>query len=133
MCFFDVSVGEGEWDVLFLCHLDTLPNSFYFSICDWPINLFYFLLVQRWKNVSFIKFVYFFYIIHPIFIYLFVVVFFIFTFVFYIFRPAPMACGGSQARGWIRAVAASLCHSHSNERSEPHVRTTPEFMAMPDP
>ena len=30
------------------------------------------------------------------------------------------AYGGSQARGQIRAVAAGLCHSHSNTRSEPH-------------
>ena len=30
------------------------------------------------------------------------------------FRAALKACGGSQARGPIRAVAASLCHSHSN-------------------
>ena len=35
-----------------------------------------------------------------------------------LFRDAPMAYGGSQARGWIRAVAAGLYDSHSNARSK---------------
>ena len=52
---------------------------------------------------------------------------------FYPFRAAPTAYGGSQARSLIGAVAAGLCHSHSNIRSEPHVRPTPQLMAMPDP
>ena len=30
------------------------------------------------------------------------------------FRATPAAHGSSQARGWRGAVAASLCHSHSN-------------------
>ena len=33
---------------------------------------------------------------------------------FCLFRAAPMAQGSSQARGGIRAVATTLCHSHSN-------------------
>ena len=33
---------------------------------------------------------------------------------FFFFRATPTAYGGSQARGWIRVVAASLHHSHSN-------------------
>ena len=37
------------------------------------------------------------------------------------FRAAPAAYGGSQARGRIRAIAASLCQSHSNAGSEPHL------------
>ena len=40
---------------------------------------------------------------------------------FVLFRAAPVAYRGSQARGLIRAVAASLCHSHSNARSEPRL------------
>ena len=40
-----------------------------------------------------------------------------------------MAYGGSQARDQIRAVAADLCHSHSNVGLEPHLRPTPQFMA----
>ena len=44
------------------------------------------------------------------------ITFFHFFFVrsFLLFRAALTAYGGSQARGQIRAVAAGLCHSHSN-------------------
>ena len=38
-------------------------------------------------------------------------------FFFCIFRAAPEACGGSQARGLIGGIAAGLHHSHSNTRS----------------
>ena len=51
-----------------------------------------------------------------------VVVFFVFLFfLFFRFwrRGIPEAYGGSQARGQIGAVAASLSHSHSNARFEP--------------
>ena len=44
-----------------------------------------------------------------------------------------MACGSSQARGQIGAVAASLRHSHSNARSELHLQPTPQLMTTPDP
>ena len=44
-----------------------------------------------------------------------------------------MAYGGSQAMGLIRAVAAGLCQSHSNVDSKPHLQTTPQLTAMPDP
>ena len=56
-----------------------------------------------------------------------------FFFVFCPFRATPVAYGGSQARGLIGAIAAGLCHSHSNTRSEPHLRTTPQLKATPDP
>ena len=36
-----------------------------------------------------------------------------FFFVFYLLRATPTACGGSQARSQIGAVATSLCHSYS--------------------
>ena len=42
-----------------------------------------------------------------------------FLFSFLLFRAAPEAYGASQARGLIRATAASLYHSHSNSGSEP--------------
>ena len=45
-------------------------------------------------------------------------------FLFWLFRAAPFTHGGSQARGWIRATAASLHHSHSNAASKPCLRTT---------
>ena len=41
-----------------------------------------------------------------------------FGFFLFLFRAAPVAYGGSHARGWIGAAAASLCHGHSNARSE---------------
>ena len=45
----------------------------------------------------------------------------LFSFLFFvcIFMVAPVAYGGSQARGQIGAVAIGLHHSHSNTRSEP--------------
>ena len=45
--------------------------------------------------------------------------------------PAPY--GSSQARGWIWAPAASLQHSHSNTRSEPHLWPIPQLTTMLDP
>ena len=48
-----------------------------------------------------------------------------------------MAYGGSQAKGLIGTVAASLhqghSHSHSNARFELHLHPTPQLIAMPDP
>ena len=44
-----------------------------------------------------------------------------------------MACGGSQARGLIRATAAGLHHSHNNAGSESSLQPIPQLMATPDP
>jgi len=52
---------------------------------------------------------------------------------FFLFRASPAAYGGSQARGPIRATAASLHHSHGNARSEPCLRPTPQLTATADP
>ena len=41
-------------------------------------------------------------------------------FVFLLFRAAPVAYGGSQARGWIRAIAAGLRQSHSSAGTLTH-------------
>ena len=49
------------------------------------------------------------------------------------FRAAPVAYGGSQAKGPIGAVAAGLHHSHSIAGSKPHLRPTPQLTATPDP
>ena len=54
-------------------------------------------------------------------------------FFFLLFGAAPMAYGGSQARGRIRTIAAGLRHSHSNTRSELSLRPIPQFTAMLDP
>ena len=45
------------------------------------------------------------------------------------FKAAPSAYGGSQAKGRISAIAASLHHNHSDTRSELNLRLT----ATPDP
>ena len=58
---------------------------------------------------------------------------FVFYFIFCLFRAPPAAYGGSQARGPIGATAASLCQSHSNARSKPRLRPTPQLTATPDP
>ena len=49
------------------------------------------------------------------------------------FGATPMAHGGSQAKGRIRATATSLPHSYSNAGSEPCLQPTPQVTAMPDP
>ena len=52
---------------------------------------------------------------------------------FCLFRATPMAYGGSQAGGRIRAVAAGLHHNHSNMGSKLHLWPTPQLIAKPDP
>ena len=54
-------------------------------------------------------------------------------FFFLVFRVTPAAYGSSQGRGWIETSAASLHHSHSNTRLEPHLQPTPQLTAMLDP
>ena len=52
----------------------------------------------------------------------------------FFFRAAPMAAyGRSQVRGQIGAVTTGLHHSHSNVRSEPHLRPTPQLTETLDP
>ena len=45
-----------------------------------------------------------------------------FLFRFCLLGAVPRAYGSSQARGWIKATAASLHYSHSNARSKPHLQ-----------
>ena len=59
--------------------------------------------------------------------------FVLFLFLFLLFRVTPLAYGGPQLRGQVRAVAAGLHHSHSNTGSEPCLRPTPQLTATPDP
>ena len=56
-----------------------------------------------------------------------------FFFFFCLFRAAPTAYGGSQARGQVRSTAAGLHHSHSNAGSKLHLPPTPQLMTTPDP
>ena len=53
-------------------------------------------------------------------------------FFLFLFRAAPAAHVGSQARGPIGATAASLRQSHSNGGSEPRLQPTPQLTATPD-
>ena len=58
----------------------------------------------------------------------------IFIYLFSPLRAAPVAYGGSQARGQIGAAAAGLRHSHSNTRSEQCLwPPTPQLTATLDP
>ena len=52
-------------------------------------------------------------------------------FSFCLFRAAPIAYGGPQARGLTGATAAGLRHSHME--SEPHLSLIPQLTATPDP
>ena len=56
-----------------------------------------------------------------------------FLFFSFLFRVIPVAYGSSQARGQIRAAAASLHHNQGNARSEPHLRPPPQLLATLDP
>ena len=47
---------------------------------------------------------------------------------FGLFRAVPMAYGGSQVRGGIRATVSGLHH-----RSKPCLRPIPQLTATPDP
>ena len=58
--------------------------------------------------------------------------FFFFFGLFVFSRAAPMAHGGSQARGRIGATAAGLRHSHSNMGFVLRLRLTPQLSAMLD-
>ena len=59
--------------------------------------------------------------------------YFIFLSFFAISWAAPVAYGGSQARGRIRAIATGLRQSHNNAGSESRLQPTLQLMAMPDP
>jgi len=60
-----------------------------------------------------------------------------FFFFFLVFLPflGPLLWqyGGFKGRGLIGAVASGLRQSHSNARSEPRLRPTPQLTATPDP
>ena len=58
---------------------------------------------------------------------------FIYLFIYLFFRATSEVYGSSQAKSRIVATAASLYHNQSNSGSEPHLRSTPQLMAIPDP
>ena len=53
-------------------------------------------------------------------------------FFFSFFSAAPVIYGSSWGYGWIWAAAASLHHSHSNAKSEPHLWPTLKLVVTPD-
>ena len=55
-----------------------------------------------------------------------------FLFFFCLLRATPTTYGGSQARGPIGAIVASLHQSHSNARSELSLQPTPQLTATLD-
>ena len=72
--------------------------------------------------------------IFPIFLcWLIVLLFVSLKFFFCLLRVTPVAYGGSQDRGLIRATAAGLHQSHSNARSEPHLQPTVKLKTTSDP
>ena len=58
-------------------------------------------------------------------------------FIYFVFLPflgpLPWHMKVPRLGGLIRAVATRLRQSHSNARSDPRLRPTPQLMAMPDP
>ena len=56
-----------------------------------------------------------------------------FFFFFVFLRAAPLACGASQARGLIGAVATGLHQSHSNAGSKPSLQPTPQLSLVLNP
>ena len=50
---------------------------------------------------------------------------------FFLFMAIPVIYGSSQERSQIGAATAGLCHSDGNTGSEPHLRPTPQLVAMP--
>ena len=46
-------------------------------------------------------------------------------------EAAPVACRGSQARGWMGAADGNIYHS--NAGSTPNLQPTPQLIAIPDP
>ena len=54
-------------------------------------------------------------------------------FFFFLFRAAPVAYGGSQARGQVGAIAFGLHYSHGNVGSKLYLQTTPQLMVTVNP
>ena len=65
-------------------------------------------------------------------IYIYIFVFLSFVVVVAISWAAPVAYGGSQARGRIGAVATGLRQSHRHAGSKPPLQPTPQLTATPD-
>ena len=56
----------------------------------------------------------------------------VFVLFFSFFRTALLVYESFQARDWMRAIAAGLCHSHSSAGSKPHLWPTLQLAAILD-
>ena len=93
------------------------------NICVYIYNIYYIYLYAH-TQIFYISFLSLHCFVNKLFLFLlfescfllFLVVdfFFFFFFFFLLFRVALVAYGISQARGWVGAAAAGLCHSHSH-------------------
>ena len=54
---------------------------------------------------------------------------FLFFNLIYLFMALPVSYRSSQARGWIRAISAGLCHSHGNARCKLLLLPLPQLVA----
>ena len=135
-------------------HVSIQALFFFFSI--FPFGIYYYLALNcsfsyhlqsaiklTVKKIIFLFFLwinnatfFFFSLIHFEFIFVYGVrecsFFCLLSFIFCLFRAALTTYGGSQAWGLIGATAVGLHHSHGHTGSEPHLRPTPQLMAMPD-
>ena len=123
-----------------MCAIILVSLQFFFNFNNSLI--FFFCLVETISSCIIVKisfeilFIRIFRIISPIMLYLFSVsmlINLVLLVCLCLFKPTPMAHGSCQARGRIGAADASLCHSHSSTRSEPHLQPTMQLEAMPDP
>ena len=83
--------------------------GYYWKLFPWPSSVIFFFLSNTWFTDIWNTYI-----------------------VFCLFRAAPAAYGGSQAKGQIGAVTAGLHHSRSNTESEPRLWPLPQITAMPD-
>ena len=116
----------------FFASIEKIISFSFIGLLIWWIILFCFQMKKttlHYQSTSQLLRIYSFLYVNSIFQYL---TKFFFFFFFVISWAAPMAYGGSQARGWIGAVATGLGQSHSNAGSEPCRQPIPQLMAMLD-
>ena len=121
-------------NIVKLCVFCDMSYFLFSTKCVFFCSLIYILsLILIFMRVcSFVLIVTF---VHILFLVIFISCFFFFLlfFFFCFFQGCTAAYGGSQAGGPIGATAASLHHSHSDARFEPHLQPTPQLRATPDP
>ena len=147
ICFLCTMMGTLK---LFLCACESEDLSFFLAV-GWrhPSTLCY-VVSSKWSHASWkvaweeICNVYLFFpfcsLIICFFLTSLVNLFILFQFHFsvfssfiFLFMATSVAHGSSSSRGQIRAAATSLCPSHCNIRSQPHLWPMSQLAVMPDP